>query len=114
MLSLLRLTATQAFIAITATKLYKSAFNELKSNRDRREKMRSDLIFGALRPVRNRYTLCQLAAQATRKFHKPNSRIQETMNDVLVRFSKASSAERVMHGSGSLENKLARSQRQAA
>jgi hypothetical protein len=81
---------------------------------DRREKMRSDLIFGALRPVRNRYTLCQLAAQATRKFHKPNSRIQETMNDVLVRFSKASSAERVMHGSGLLENKLARSQRQAA
>jgi hypothetical protein len=76
--------------------------------------MRSDLIFGALRPVRNRYTLCQLAAQATRKFHKPNSRIQETMNDVLVRFSKASSAERVMNVSGLLQNKLARSQRQAA
>jgi hypothetical protein len=106
--------ATSTF-AIAGTKLYKSAYDELKSNReDRREKMRSDLIFGALRPVRNRYTLCQLAAQATRKFHKPNSRIQETMNDVLVRFSKASSAERVMHGSGLLENKLARSQRQAA
>jgi hypothetical protein len=27
--------------------------------------------------------LCQLASKATRKFHKPNTRIQETMNEVL-------------------------------
>jgi len=36
------------------------------------------------------------------------------MNDVLVRFSKANSPDSVMHASGLLENKLARSQRQAA
>ena len=45
--------------------------------------MRSDLIFGALAHVTNRYTLCQLASKATRKFHKPNTRIQDTTNDVL-------------------------------
>jgi len=45
--------------------------------------MRSDLIFPAVKTVQNRYTLCQLAAKATRKFHKPNTRIQETMNEIL-------------------------------
>ena len=48
--------------------------------------MRSDLIFGALAHVRNRYELCQLASKATRKLHKPNTRLQDTANDVLVRF----------------------------
>ena len=31
--------------------------------------------------------LCQLASKATRKFHKPNTRIQETMNEVLDRIA---------------------------
>ena len=48
--------------------------------------MRSDLVFGALAHVSNRYQLCQLASKATRKLHKPNSRLQETTNEVLVRF----------------------------
>ncbi|MBV8630165.1 MAG: DNA-directed RNA polymerase subunit omega [Silvibacterium sp.] len=48
--------------------------------------MRSDLIFGALAHVTNRYQLCQLASKATRKLHKPNTRLQDTTNDVLVRF----------------------------
>lgn len=48
--------------------------------------MRSDLIFGALAHVTNRYELCQLASRATRKMHKPNTRLQDTTNDVLVRF----------------------------
>ncbi|MGC2637563.1 MAG: DNA-directed RNA polymerase subunit omega [Acidobacteriaceae bacterium] len=52
--------------------------------------MRSDLIFGALTHVNNRYQLCQLASKATRKLHKPNTRLQDTMNDVLVRFRDAS------------------------
>ena len=37
--------------------------------------MRSDLIFGALTHVNNRYELCQLASKATRKLHKPNTRL---------------------------------------
>ncbi len=48
--------------------------------------MRSDLVFGALSHVSNRYQLCQLASKATRKLHKPNSRLQDTTNEVLVRF----------------------------
>src|SRR5438105_5650225 len=49
--------------------------------------MRSDRVFDALQTLRNRYMLCQLASKATRKFHKPNTRIQETMNEVLDRIA---------------------------
>jgi hypothetical protein len=48
--------------------------------------MRSDLIFGALTHVTNRYELCQLASKATRKLHKPNTRVQDTTNEVFDRF----------------------------
>ncbi len=47
--------------------------------------MRSDLVFEALHTLKNRYMLCQLASKATRRFHRPNTRIQETMNEVLER-----------------------------
>jgi hypothetical protein len=67
--------------------------------------MRSDLIFGALTHVNNRYELCQLASKATRKLHKPNTRLQDTTNEVLVRFhttnpgtaSPAATAQAVQH-----------------
>jgi hypothetical protein len=58
--------------------------------------MRSDLIYDALDTVDNRYLLCQLVSKATRKFHKPNTRIQETMNDVLARVGSAGQAEEVI------------------
>ena len=58
--------------------------------------MRSDLIYDALDTVRNRYLLCQLISKATRKFHKPNTRVQETMNDVLVRVGKAPEPDSVI------------------
>ena len=48
--------------------------------------MRSDLVFGALSHISNRYQLCQLASKATRKLHKPNTRLQDTTNEVLGRF----------------------------
>jgi hypothetical protein len=48
--------------------------------------MRSDLVFGALSHVSNRYQLCQLASKATRKLHKPSTRLQDTTNEVLGRF----------------------------
>ena len=53
--------------------------------------MRSDRVFDALHTLRNRYMLCQLASKATRRFHRPNTRIQETMNDV---FDKIAVADR--------------------
>ena len=52
--------------------------------------MRSDLIYGALTHISNRYQLCQLASKATRKLHKPNTRLQDTTNEVLVRFHQTS------------------------
>ena len=52
--------------------------------------MRSDLIYGALTHISNRYQLCQLASKATRKLHKPNTRLQDTTNEVLERFHQTS------------------------
>lgn len=49
--------------------------------------MRSNKVFEALHTMPNRYMLCQLASKATRRFHRPNTRIQETMNEVLDRIS---------------------------
>src|SRR5260370_28329351 len=49
--------------------------------------MRSDRVFDALQTLRNRYMLCQLASKATRKFHRPSTRIQATMNRVLYRIA---------------------------
>jgi hypothetical protein len=54
---------------------------------------RSDRVFDALHTLRNRYMLCQLASKATRKFHKPNTRIQETMNEVLARIANSERQE---------------------
>lgn len=51
--------------------------------------MRSDLVFGALTHVNNRYQLCQLASKATRKLHKPSTRLQDTTNEVLAHFHEA-------------------------
>jgi hypothetical protein len=51
--------------------------------------MRSERVFAAMAHVPNRFLLTKLAAMATRKFHRPNTRIQETMDEVLVRFSRA-------------------------
>jgi hypothetical protein len=58
--------------------------------------MRSNLVYGAVTPVQNRYMLCQLVSKATRKFHRPATRVQDTMNQVLERFADARTSERVM------------------
>jgi hypothetical protein len=51
--------------------------------------MRSELIFGAMTHVSNRFLLTKLAARATRKLHRPNTRIQDTTNDVFRYFSQS-------------------------
>jgi len=73
--------------------------------------MRSDLIYEALNPINNRYLLCQVVSKATRKFHRPATRIQETMNDVLVRVGKAAEPESVL---AELPKTVAEPQRRAA
>jgi hypothetical protein len=62
---------------------------QVGTTREVKEKfiMRSDRVFEALHTLRNRYMLCQLASKATRKFHRPSTRIQETMNQVLDRIA---------------------------
>ena len=60
------------------------------------KQMRTELIYDALRTVQNRYLLCQVASKATRKFHKPNTRIQETMNEVFERFAESESPTRLV------------------
>ena len=71
--------------------------------------MRSDMVFEALHTLRNRYMLCQLASKATRKFHKPNTRIQETMNEVLDRIAGTDRQQLVLE-----PEKAAEAQRRAA
>ena len=71
--------------------------------------MRSELVFEALHTLRNRYMLCQLASKATRRFHRPNTRIQETMNEVLNRIGVAD-REQVL----AEPEKVAEAQRRAA
>jgi hypothetical protein len=51
--------------------------------------MRSELVFGATTYISNRFLLTRIASKAIRKLHKPNARIEDTTNDVLVRFSQA-------------------------
>jgi hypothetical protein len=58
----------------------------LSASRFEEGTMRSELVFGATQHVANRYLLVRLAAKAVRAFHRPNTRIAETANDVLVRF----------------------------
>lgn len=53
--------------------------------------MRSDLVFGALVHIPNRYLLCKLTAKATRAFHRPGNRIHDTTNNALARFRRAMS-----------------------
>jgi hypothetical protein len=48
--------------------------------------MRSQLVFAATASIPNRYLLTRLAAKATRRLHRPNTRIQDTANDVFIRF----------------------------
>jgi hypothetical protein len=49
--------------------------------------MRSELVFGAMTYVSNRFLLTRLAAKATRTFHRPSTRIQDTANEVSERFA---------------------------
>ena len=53
--------------------------------------MRSELIFVALSHESNRYMLSQQIAQATRKLHRPHTRVPDTMNDALALFGASNS-----------------------
>ena len=67
--------------------------------------MRADLTFMALAHESNRYLLTRLIAKATRKLHRPNTRLQDTMNDVFERFgcSKSGANRPAEAASGSVD-----------
>ena len=50
--------------------------------------MRSHVVLEGVR-IFGRFQLCRLAAEATRKLHKPGDRIQNTTNDALRRLAGA-------------------------
>ena len=49
--------------------------------------MRAELTAMALAHESNRYLLTRLIAKATRKLHRPNTRVQDTMNDAFEWFA---------------------------
>jgi hypothetical protein len=51
--------------------------------------MRSELVFGAMTYVSNRFLLTRVTAKATRRFHRPNTRLQDTANEIFERFTRA-------------------------
>ncbi len=52
--------------------------------------MRSELVLAAEGILRNRYSLCRLVSTATRKFHRPNTRVEGTTDAVLRYIADAS------------------------
>ena len=61
--------------------------------------MRSEMVFAAERTLPNRYLLCRVLATATRKFHKPANRIENTTDALLGHIAKANAAA-LRHWSG--------------
>jgi len=68
--------------------------------------MRSDCIHKALVNIPNRFVLCRLVAAATRKYHDPDLRVQDAINDVLGRFADAEFATQQSRILVDLETKL--------
>ena len=54
--------------------------------------MRSEMVFAAEHSLPNRYMLCRVLATATRKVHKPATRIEDTTDAILRDIADASGA----------------------
>jgi hypothetical protein len=54
--------------------------------------MRSEMVFAAENRLPNRYMLCRVLASATRKVHKPATRIEDTTDAMLRRIANANAA----------------------
>jgi hypothetical protein len=71
--------------------------------------VRAELILMALARESNRYLLTRLIAKATRKLHRPKTRLQDTMNDACERFgcSKPRAGRRAAVAANSSEGRAA-------
>ena len=54
--------------------------------------MRSEMVFAAENRLPNRYMLCRVLAKATRKVHKPATRIEDTTDAMLRGIANANAA----------------------
>jgi hypothetical protein len=72
--------------------------------------MRSDLVFGAIKQVSNRFLLAKGLAKATRAFHRPGTSIEDTIIDVLVRCGSANpiAGENAVRNSTTVGSRLGR------
>ena len=68
--------------------------------------MRSDRIHKALANIPNRFVLCRLVSVATRKYHDPDMRVQDVINDVIGRFADTEFATQQLRILAGLETKL--------
>jgi hypothetical protein len=68
--------------------------------------MRSDHIRRALVNIPNRFMLCRLVSVATRKYHDPDRRVQDVINDVIGWFADAEFATQQLRILADLETKL--------
>jgi len=68
--------------------------------------MRSDRIHKALVNIQNRFMLCRLVSVATRKYHDPDRRVQDVINDVIGWFADAEFAMQQLRILADIETKL--------
>jgi hypothetical protein len=68
--------------------------------------MRSDRIHRALVNIPNRFMLCRLVSVATRKYHDPDRRVQDVINDGIGWFADAEFATQQLRIFTDLETKL--------
>jgi len=68
--------------------------------------MRSDRIHEALVNIQNRFMLCRLVSVATRKYHDPDRRVQDVINDVIGWFADAEFAMQQLRILADIETKL--------
>ena len=68
--------------------------------------MRSDGIHRALVNIQNRFILCRLDSVATQKYHDPERRVQDVINDVIGWFADGEVATQQLRILADLETKL--------
>jgi len=68
--------------------------------------MRSDRMHKALVNIQNRFMLCRLVSVATRKYHDPDRRVQDVINDVIGWFADAEFAMQQLRILADIETKL--------
>ena len=58
--------------------------------------MRAELVSGAIKHNPNRYSLSRIVSRATRGLHRPNSRMEDTLNDAFRLLSNTPPVEAVV------------------